>query len=701
VQSVSTDSPATADPHLASLNAAQRRAASFGQPVDGCGVEAGPLLVIAGAGTGKTMTLAHRVAHLLVEGVPPERILLLTFSRRAAEEMRRRVEAIVRRTLGEARAQGARLRWAGTFHGIGNRLLRHFARNLGLDPGFSVLDRGDAADLLDVVRHERGLSARQRRFPAKDTCLAIYSRVVNTQGTLEEVIDRVFPWCGDWQAELRELFRHYVTRKQQAQALDYDDLLLYWQHLVDEPGFAAEIGGWFDHILVDEYQDTNRLQAHILQALRPDGRGVTVVGDDAQSIYSFRAAEVDNILGFPDRFMPAATVVTLEQNYRSTQALLDTANRLIADGDRYYRKNLFSDRCDGDRPAYVTVEDTDAEAESVVAAILAQREAGLRLRDQAVLFRSSHHSDRLELELVRRNIPYVKYGGLKFLEAGHVKDVLAVLKWAENPKNEVAAFRILKLLPGVGPAFARKAFEHLQLADHRLGSLGEFAAPAAAAADWPALVDLLQALSGPGADAPGWQSQLPAVRRWYQPHLERCYDNVETRAADIEQLELIAGRYATRERFLTELTLDPPSAAGDEAGDPLLDEDYLVLSTVHSAKGQEWDAVYVLNVTDGSFPSEFATGRSEQIEEERRLLYVAMTRARQALSLYAPLRFHVTQQRRDGDRHVYGARSRFMTPALLESMNAQFAGRPDAGSDGRAGTSPIRIDVASRMREMW
>lgn len=701
MQAVSTDNPAADDAHLALLNAAQRRAASFGEPMDGRGLEAGPLLVIAGAGTGKTMTLAHRVAHLLLAGVPPERILLLTFSRRAAGEMQRRVEAIVRRTLGEARAEGARLRWAGTFHGIGNRLLRHFARNLGLDPGFSVLDRGDAADLLDVVRHERGLSARRRRFPAKDTCLAIYSRVVNTQGTLEEIIDQVFPWCSDWQAELRELFRYYVERKLQAQALDYDDLLVYWQHLVDEPEFAAEIGGWFDHVLVDEYQDTNRVQSHILHALRPDGRGVTVVGDDAQSIYSFRAAEVENILGFPDRFMPAATVVTLEQNYRSAQALLDSANRLIADSDRYYRKNLYSERCDGDRPAYVTVEDTDAEADSVVAAILAQREAGLRLRDQAVLFRSSHHSDRLELELVRRNIPYVKYGGLKFLEAGHVKDVLSVLKWAENPKNEVAAFRILKLLPGVGPAIARKAFEHLQLADYRLGSLGAFSPPPAARADWAALVELLQDLSGPGADAPGWQSQLPAVRRWYQPQLERRYDNADTRAADLEQLELIAGRYATRERFLTELTLDPPSAAGDEAGAPLLDEDYLVLSTVHSAKGQEWDAVYVLNVTDGSFPSEFATGRAEQIEEERRLLYVAMTRAKQSLSLYAPLRFHVTQQRRDGDRHVYGARSRFMTPALLDTMNPQFAGRQDATRNAPDGASSTRIDVASRMRAMW
>ncbi len=690
--------------YLDALNPAQRNAATFGGRAGDQPFGAGPLLIVAGAGTGKTMTLAHRVAHLVVEGVDTGRILLLTFTRRAAQEMTRRVESILRQALagksGGALPAGI-LPWSGTFHSVGNRLLRHFAHNLGLDPGFSVLDRADAADLIDVARHELGLSKTSRRFPRKDTCLAIYSRCVNAQESLQDTLQQHFPWCADWESELQSLFGHYVRRKQAAQALDYDDLLLYWSHLVGETDFAAEIGGWFDHVLVDEYQDTNLLQAKILSALKPEGSGVTVVGDDAQSIYSFRAAEVENILGFPTQYSPAARVITLERNYRSTQAILDSANCLIADGERQYRKSLQSQTTQGGKPRYVTVEDGDAEAEYVVESILASREEGLELKRQAVLFRGSHHSDRLEIELVRRNIPYVKYGGLKFLEAAHVKDVLALLKWAENPKNEVAAFRVLKLLPGIGPRSAQRCFQFLAAADFRIEALRSFRVPAPARPEWHAFCELLATLARAELDDPAWQGQLAAVRRWYKPQLERIYDGVEAREADVEQLEQIAGRYPTRERFLTELTLDPPSAAGDHAGDPLLDEDYLVLSTVHSAKGQEWDAVYVLNVTDGNFPSEFATGKPKQIEEERRLLYVAMTRARQSLTLIAPLRFHVTQQRRDGDRHVYGARSRFVTESLLGTLQQCWHGRGEAAPGSAAGDFGRTLDVAARMREMW
>ena len=689
--------------HLAMLNPAQRMAAEYGESTEKEVFTAGPLLVIAGAGTGKTMTLAHRVAHLLISGVSPERILLLTFTRRASQEMTRRVESIVRtatRELSFTPLPSGGLPWSGTFHSIANRLLRRFAHNLGLDPGFSVLDRGDAADILDVIRHEQKLTRTARRFPKKDTCLAIYSRCVNTQRPLAEVLDQTYPWCADWSDELAELFRQYVIRKQQTQSLDYDDLLLYWCHLVRETEFAELIGSSFDHVLIDEYQDTNLAQAQILNALKPDGKGVTVVGDDAQSIYSFRAAEVENILGFPDQYMPSAKVITLEQNYRSCQAILDSANCLIAESDRQYRKNLFSETLKGGKPRYVTVEDGDAEAEFVVGAILDNRELGLALKDQAVLFRGSHHSDRLELELVRRNIPYVKYGGLKFLEAAHVKDLLSVLKWTENPKNEIAAFRVLKLLPGMGPANAARCFEQLAVGDYLFSSLREYRAPAACSAEWPAFCDLLEMLSG-DEDEHGWQSQLGAARRWYQPHLERLYDGLDTREADLEQLEQISGRYPTRERFLTELTLDPPSAAGDLAGDPLLDEDYLILSTVHSAKGQEWESVFVLNVSDGNFPSEFATGKPQMIEEERRLLYVAMTRAKQSLSLVSPLRYHVTQQRRDGDKHVYGARSRFMTDALMDTMEQCFEGRPESTAAQFGQRSNRQIDVAARMRDMW
>jgi DNA helicase-2/ATP-dependent DNA helicase PcrA len=593
------------------------------------------------------------------------------------------------------------LPWSGTFHSIANRMLRRYAHNLGLDPGFSVLDRGDSSDLMDVVRHELGLSKKSRRFPKKDTCFAIYSRTVNTQQSLSDSLDASYPWCKDWEQELRDLFHHYVLRKQQTQALDYDDLLVYWAQLVAEAEFAEEIGAWFDHVLIDEYQDTNLVQAQILGALKPEGQGVTVVGDDAQSIYSFRAAEVENILGFPDQYMPSAQVITLEENYRSTQPILDTANCLIAESDRQYRKNLFTQRKDGGKPEYVTVEDVDAEAEFVVEAVLDNREAGMQLMHQAVLFRASHHSDRLELELVRRNIPYVKYGGLKFLEAAHVKDTLALLKWAENPKNEVAAFRVLKLLPGMGPASASKCFQHLTICDFEMQSLRKFRPPASTAAEWSIFCDLMISLSSAALDDHAWQTQIAMLRPWYQPHLERLYDSIETREADLEQLEQISGRYPTRERFLTELTLDPASASGDQAGDPLLDEDYLILSTVHSAKGQEWDAVFLLNVTDGSFPSEFATAKPELIEEERRLLYVAMTRAKQSLSLVSPLRFHVTQQARNGDKHVYGARSRFVSDRLMATMKPCFRGRADSGAANPVSRSGTRIDVALKMREMW
>ncbi|MDH4109325.1 MAG: ATP-dependent helicase [Gammaproteobacteria bacterium] len=688
--------------YLAALNPAQREAASFGRRDDRGGVLAGPLLVIAGAGTGKTMTLAHRVAHLVVAGVAPERILLLTFTRRAALEMTRRVEAIVRKA---TRAQGSgpagMLPWSGTFHSIANRLLRRFAANLGLDPGFSVLDRGDSADLLDVARHELGLSKQQRRFPKKDTCLAIYSRCVNAREAVEDCLRVHFPWCEDWEEELKQLFRAYVAAKQASQALDYDDLLLYWAHLVEDADLAAAIGAGFDHVLVDEYQDTNLLQANILRALKPDGAGLTVVGDDAQSIYSFRAAEVRNILDFPAQYQPQAAVVTLEQNYRSVQPILDTANQLMEEGGSRFRKRLQATAPGGARPAYVTVEDGDAEAEYVVESVLAGREEGLELKDQAVLFRAAHHSDRLELELVRRNIPYVKYGGLKFLEAAHVKDLLSILKWAENPKNQVAAFRVLKLLPGMGPAMASRCFEHMALQDCLFDALATFRPPAASREHWPGFCRLMRELGAEGFDAPAWQHQLGQARRWYKPQLERIYDNAELRESDLEQLEQISGRYGTRERFLTELTLDPPSASGDLSGDPLLDEDYLVLSTVHSAKGQEWKSVFVLNVSDGNFPNEFATGKPELIDEERRLLYVAMTRAKQSLALVAPLRYHVTQQRRDGDRHVYGARSRFVTDTLLATMERRFHGRAEQRAGASLPGSDKKIDVQKKLREMW
>jgi len=687
---------------FARLNPAQREAATHGEVASSGGVRAAPLLVIAGAGTGKTSTLAHRVAHLLLSGVAPERLLLLTFSRRAALEMTRRAQQVVGEALAAARPGSAssaalRLPWSGTFHAIGNRLIRGHAHRLGLDPSFSVLDRADAADLMDVVRQRLGLSKTERRFPRKDTCLGIYSHRVNTQQPLRHTLETAYPWCLPWEDELTTLCRAYVEEKLAQQALDYDDLLLYWQIMVRDPSLAAEIGGRFDHVLVDEYQDTNALQAEILLRLKPDGTGVTVVGDDAQAIYSFRGATVENILEFPERFSPPARVVVLEENYRSTQPVLDAANAVIADGGRQYRKFLRSTRGGGPRPRYVTVQDDQAQAGYVVERVLECRERGVELRRQAVLFRNADHSDVLELELMRRNIPYVKYGGLKFLEAAHVKDLLAVLRWADNPRNRIAAFRVLQLLPGMGPANSQRACEAFEAAGFRWSALASHAVPPATREHWPAFVALLGGLADA---ATTWDGQVTRVRAWYEPQLERLYEAAQARRGDLEQLERLAVQYPTREAFITDLTLDPPQASGDLAGDPLLDEDYLVLSTVHSAKGQEWEAVHVLNVTDGSFPSEFSAGRPELLEEERRLLYVAMTRAKQELHLIAPVRFYVTQQSRLGDRYVHGTRSRFLTDVVLERFErSAWPAGPQAESPAAA--VGARVDVAEQLRRLW
>ena len=647
------------------LNARQREAACAG---------AGPLLILAGAGTGKTNTLAHRVAFLISEKVPPERILLLTFSRRAAVEMTRRAQRIV----GEVQRE-IRLPWSGTFHAIANKLIRRFSKTINLSESFSVLDRGDAADLMDVVRHELGFSKSEKRFPRKETCLAIYSHKVNTQGSLKDTLETVFPWCADWEIELTTLFRAYVERKLANQSLDYDDLLLYWHAMMQDDALAAEIGERFDHVLVDEYQDTNVLQAEILQRLRPSGQGLTVVGDDAQAIYSFRAATVENIRGFARQFQnQGQTTISLEENYRSTQQVLDAANALIG-------KQLYSKKKAGAKPRYVTVADDEGQAQYVVTRVLEARERGVLLRNQAVLFRASHHSDLLELELVRRNIPYVKYGGLKFLEAAHVKDLLAVLRWADNPKNRVAAFRALKLIPGVGPASAERTFTRFEAEGFSFKTIQTGSAE---------LNELLIGL----AVAP-WEGQVQRVREWYMPHLERLYDSAQVRAGDLLQLEKVSAQFADRSSFLTEMALDPPQATGDLSGEPYLDEDYLVLSTVHSAKGQEWEAVHILNVADGNFPSEFSTGRADLVEEERRLLYVAMTRAKSELHVIAPLKYYIASQSRMGDRHIYGAKSRFMTQAVLNCMEPVTWGETRDVDEAAAGKS--QVDVAGALRKMW
>jgi DNA helicase-2/ATP-dependent DNA helicase PcrA len=691
--------------HLEKLNGPQRKAVTYGEPLpDNKGYRSGPLLIVAGAGTGKTDTLAHRVAHLALNGVDPGRILMLTFTRRAATEMRRRAQEIAKRAMNDAlggigQAIQQRLSWAGTFHSIGNRLLRHYARHLKLDPQFTVLDRSDAADVLDGLRQELGLAAKEQRFPRKETCLQIYSYRVNTQKPLAETLEQQYPWCAQWEADLTRLFRAYVERKQSCALLDYDDLLLYWQVMMSEPRLAQHVGAQFDHVLVDEYQDTNKLQADILHALKPDGAGLAVVGDDAQAIYAFRAAAVENILGFPDRFKPRAELVTLAQNYRSTQEVLDVSNAVMAEAPRQYRKHLLSTRGQGVRPKLVAVDDMQSQAEYICTEVLKRREANTPLRRQAVLFRSSSHSDILEVELGRRQIPYVKYGGLKFLEASHIKDLMAILRWVDNPRNTIAAFRVAQLLPGMGPANARKVVDHFTESGYAFTSLKAFVPPQPAVAGWHKLSELMCSLSDPQRQ---WQGQVNAAREWYRPHFERIYEHFHTRLGDLDQLELLSGQYPSRERFLTELTLDPPNATSDLAGKPTLDEDYLTLTTVHSAKGMEWDVVYVLNVVDGSFPSEFSTGKAELVEEERRLLYVCLTRARDDLHLMAPLKFPLTNQSRQGDAHVYGGRSRFLTDKVLKHLEAAtFRGSNLDGAASLPEVQETTLDVSARLKEMW
>ncbi|KAA0121268.1 ATP-dependent helicase [Methylobacterium sp. P1-11] len=683
--------------YLETLNAAQRRAVEHGI-VRGTTTPAAPLLVIAGAGSGKTNTLAHRVAHLIVNGADPRRILLMTFSRRAAAEMIRRAAGILRRVMGEkADPLSEALAWAGTFHGIGARLLREYAEQIGLDPAFTIHDREDSADLINLVRHELGFSKTEKRFPTKGTCLAIYSRCVNAEMPIDAVLKASYPWCAVWAIELKQLFAAYVEAKQAQNVLDYDDLLLYWAQAASDPELSADMGGRFDHVLIDEYQDTNRLQASILLALKPDGCGLTVVGDDAQSIYAFRAATVRNILDFPGQFTPATEIVTLDRNYRSTRPILNAANGVIGLAAERFTKNLWTDRTSSARPSLVGVRDEGDQARYIVEQVLEKREGGSRLKQQAVLFRASHHSGQLEVELTRRNIPFVKFGGLKFLDAAHIKDLLALLRFAENPRDRVAGFRLLLLMPGVGPTSAQRVLDHVGSSADPGGALADAPVPPRAEG-W---ATFLAVIAGLRSGQIGWPAELQRARLWYEPHLERRHEDAAVRQLDLVQLEQIAGSYPSRERFLTELTLDPPDATSDQAGVPLLDEDYLILSTIHSAKGQEWNAVYVLNVVDGCMPSDLSTGTSAEIEEERRLLYVAMTRAKDDLHLITPQRFFTHGQNARGDRHVYAQRTRFIPDALLGLFELSRWPTIPVGTAARPSPQSAKIDLRSRMRTMW
>jgi DNA helicase-2/ATP-dependent DNA helicase PcrA len=670
-------------PWLAELNEAQAAAATHGD---------GPLLIVAGAGSGKTKTLACRVAWLIQRGVAPDRILLLTFTRRAARELLARA---TRMSAGD----GVAAVWGGTFHSVGNRLLHRYGRALGLADSFSVIDQSDSADVMNLVRDELGLNRGKRRFPKKDTLAAIYSRTVNSGTPLSDVLRKDFPWCIEESDGIRDVFSAYTARKRDQQLVDYDDLLLYWRALVDAPHIGDALGDMFEHVLVDEYQDTNALQAEILQGLRRRHRNITVVGDDAQAIYSFRSATVDNILDFPEQF-PGTHVVTLDRNYRSTQSILDVSNAVIVQARRRHSKSLWTDKPAAARPVLTTCRDETEQAELVCDQVLEQRERGIDLKQQAVLFRTGHHSATLEVELGRRNIPFVKFGGLKFMEAAHVKDVLSLLRILENPYDELAWFRVLQLISGIGAATARRVMTELGV---RGGSDGSplhrlLESPPAVSTQSVEEMDTLRTTLAECADvAPA--VQVERARSFFEPIFLRVYDAPAARLKDVEQLEGIASGYSTRARFLADLTLDPPSSTQDIAGPPLLDEDYLVLSTIHSAKGCEWDAVYVIHAADGMIPSDMSLGDEEGLDEELRLFYVALTRARRELFVYFPLRYYYRPNGL-GDRHGYGQLTRFVTPevkALFETVSTPAPNHDEP----RTGGGPRRVTVDDYLATLW
>ena len=678
-----TDVPA----YLEGLNADQRRAVLHGE---------GPLLVIAGAGSGKTRTLASRVAHLIHRGVPPDRILLLTFTRRAAAEMLKRATASI-----EDRSSGSV--WGGTFHSISNRLLRQYGRAVGLDEGFTVMDRTDTESLFGILRTEHGYGKTKTRFPRKETIASIYSRVANAQTPLSETLEQRFPWCQGHSEELRTLFLGYTARKRDHNVIDYDDLLLYWQALLAS-GAGEAIRGLFDHVLVDEYQDTNLVQADILRSMCESTGNLTVVGDDAQSIYSFRAARVENILGFPDEFEDA-TVVTLDQNYRSTPQILMSSNAVIGASDTAFDKQLWTNRASGPVPDLVTCYDEAAQADWVCGRVLELREQGIDLRDQAVLFRTGHHSSGLEIELARRNIPFVKFGGLKFLEAAHVKDLMALLRILDNPRDELAWNRVLLMLPGVGPATAAKILGHVEDVG---ASAGIDALDAFLTYDLPVttetrevlglLRDVLMDCRGDGVSQPGPSTQIDRLSDFCKAVFDRSYDDVEARLGDIEHLAALAADYPDRSRFLTEITLDPPNSTTDLAGAPHLDDDYLILSTIHSAKGGEWRSVTVIHAADGNIPSDMALSEPGGLEEERRLLYVALTRAKDHLAVTVPQRYYHHRFSTNGN-HSYALPSRFLDPAMDEFL-ASATGVPQAVAEATWDQGG-RDTVGDALSELW
>jgi DNA helicase-2/ATP-dependent DNA helicase PcrA len=664
------------------LNPQQAAAATHGD---------GPLLIIAGAGTGKTRTLVYRVAHLIERGVAAERILLLTFTRRAAQEMLSRAERLVGSS--SKRVHG------GTFHATAHRLLRRYGQAAGLLKDFTIMDQGDSADLMQLSRAQLGYGAKTKRFPKKETLQYVYSRHINTGISVEDIIRDEYAQFVDYLEDFAKIYGDYTRRKQERNLVDYDDLLLFWALVLEAaPGLAKKISGLYDHILVDEYQDTNVLQARILRGMCSSHSNITVVGDDAQSIYSFRGANFRNILDFPKQF-EGATTVTLEQNYRSTQPILNVTNTLISRAAERFTKNLWTERTGGETPWLVAARDEQQQTRFVVDRILELHEEGTPLSEIAVLFRAGYMSADLEIELTNRKIPFEKWGGLKFLEAAHVKDVLAFLRILENPRDEVSWYRLLLLLPGIGDATARAAIDSMAAAAWESAAFGRYAPPPRARAAHAALVDLLDALRfGPVLDERQVSAEIARVRLLYDNILRERYDRVEPRLADLDQLQTIAGGYPDRATFLSALALEPPQATQDLPGGSKEENDCLVLSTAHSAKGKEWDAVFVIWAVDGWFPSARCLNSDEETEEERRLMYVALTRARNYLSVTYPLNAYSSRR---GADYSLDQLCRFIDRGVRDNMQRVALGSDNAPAATEEITRQPLLDLRALLRSRF
>jgi DNA helicase-2/ATP-dependent DNA helicase PcrA len=586
--------------------------------------------------------------------------------------------------------RGERRPWGGTFHAVAHRCIAAYTELLGLPKGFSVMGPSEACDLMDLMRSQFALSGTAVRPPRSATLVEIYSRCINTCRPLHEVLQVGYPWCEPHLNAISDLFRAFTARKTGSAMLDFDDLLLYWRALLDQEDLGRHLAAMFDYVLVDEYQDVNSLQVDIVRLLAPGGRGLTVVGDEAQAVYGFRGADSrqlrELVLGFPE-----ASTIKLAQNFRSRQSILDVANAVRPNcGTAGIR--LFSCRGKGPRPRLVHCHDTSEEARVIADAVLEAHERGVPLREQAVLVRAAHHSDLVEVELTARKIPYRKYGGLRFLEAAHVKDFVSAARLLDNPHDEVAWYRLLRLHDNIGTARARALTERARSSPDTLGNWPELVAVAPAEARSLLSATLAKLAEARSRTTPGRRAEmvLEAVR----PLLVGRYPDARARLADLERLVGAASRVTDLAAWLAELTLDPPESTSDLAGPPLLDEDYLVISTIHSAKGLEWSAVHVPHVVDGFIPIDMALGTPEGLEEERRLFYVAVTRARDELCLYAPLRMPY-HPRGNNDRHGYAIVSRFVDQSVSSVMEVVEQAVPRFGVPVPLSGARISVDLSS------